>query len=111
MLVHLEVDVVHANNACYIILMATRRSRISAVLSPPERTCRYGSIVLVSKRVSAEPFRHEPSWAVRLLSLHDEELQDHERDDEHGCIWLCLLVQEVVLVNLEVQGHKALRGK
>ena len=110
-LVHLKVDVIHANDACHVILMAAWRSRVSAVFSPSERTCRHGSIVVVSKGVSAEPFRHEPSWAVRLLSLHSEELQDHERDDEHGCIRLCLLVQEVVLVNLEVQGHKALRGE
>ena len=110
-LVHLKVDIVHADDACNIIFMAARRSRIPALLGPSERTSWHSSIVLVSKWVPAEPLRHEPTRAVCLLSLHDEELQDHERDDEHGCVGLCLLIQEVVLVDFEVQRHEALRGE
>ena len=61
--------------------------------------------------IASEALRYEPSWTISLLQFHRDKLEGHERDDQHRCDKVCLLVQEVLSVHLQVKRHEGLHGE
>lgn len=83
MLVHFVVDEVHADDTCDIVFIITRSSWVFIQLSSSQYTRLHTLEVVMGERISTQTFGHKPSGSMSLLSLHDKELQSHEKNDPH----------------------------
>lgn len=106
MLVDFIMSVVHADDACDILLVAAHRRRVLAEPSSAEHTRGRGLIILVRVCVQAQAFRDEPARTLSLLPLDYEKLQCDEKNDKHCCDRVALLVQEILAVEFQVERHE-----